>query len=77
MVAVGQSVTHNMCEDPLCRSLERSNIVMLLRSSGVVKRVKNPLRNVCENANSLSHKAVHLWSWHICKGVDVSMLVMA
>jgi hypothetical protein len=44
---------------------------MLLGSSGVVKRVKIPLKNVCENANSLTLKVVHLWSWHICKGVEV------
>ena len=51
--------------------LEQSNIVMLLGSSGMVKRVKNPLKNVCENSNSLTHNMVHLWSWHICKGVEV------
>jgi hypothetical protein len=28
--------------------LERSNIAMLLGSNGVVKRVKTPLKNVCE-----------------------------
>jgi hypothetical protein len=44
---------------------------MLLGSSGVVKRVKIPLKNVCENANSLILKGVHLWSWHICKGIEV------
>jgi hypothetical protein len=44
---------------------------MLLGSSGVVKRVKIPLKNVCENANSLTLKVVHLWGWHICKGVEV------
>jgi hypothetical protein len=43
---------------------------MLLGSSGVVKRVKIPLKNVCENANSLTLKMVHLWGWHICKGVE-------
>jgi hypothetical protein len=43
---------------------------MLLGSSGVVKRVKSPLKNVCENANSLTLKVVHLWGWHICKGVE-------
>jgi hypothetical protein len=43
---------------------------MLLGSSGVVKRVKIPLKNVCENANSLTLKVVHLWGWHICKGVE-------
>jgi hypothetical protein len=49
--------------------LEKSNNVTLLGSSGVVKRVKKPLKHVCENANSLTLKVVHLWSWHICKGV--------
>jgi hypothetical protein len=43
---------------------------MLLGSSGVVKRVKIPLKNVCENANSLTLKVVHLWGWHICEGVE-------
>jgi hypothetical protein len=43
---------------------------MLLGSSGVVKRAKSPLKNVCENANSLTHKVVHLWGWHICKWVE-------
>jgi hypothetical protein len=42
---------------------------MLLGLSGVMKRVKSPLKNVCENANSLTLKVVHLWGWHICKGV--------
>jgi hypothetical protein len=50
--------------------LEQSNIAMLLGSSGVVKRVTIPLKNVCENANSLTLKMVHLWGWHICKGVE-------
>jgi hypothetical protein len=43
---------------------------MFLVSSGVVKRVKIPLKNNCENANSLTLKVVHLWGWHICKGVE-------
>jgi hypothetical protein len=50
--------------------VEQSNIVMLLGSSGVLKRVKIPLKNVCANANSLTLKMVHLWGWHICKGVE-------
>jgi hypothetical protein len=48
---------------------------MLLGSSGMVKRVKIPLKNVCENANSLTLKMVHLWGWHICKGVEELVLV--
>jgi hypothetical protein len=32
--------------------------------------VKIPLKNVCENANSLTLKVVHLWGWQICKGVE-------
>jgi hypothetical protein len=36
----------------------------------MVKRVKSPLKNGCENANSLTIKVVHLWGWHICKGVE-------
>jgi hypothetical protein len=36
----------------------------------MVKRVKIPLENVCANANSLTLKMVHLWGWHICKGVE-------
>jgi hypothetical protein len=43
---------------------------MLLGSSGMVKRVKIPLKHVCENANSLTLKVAHLWGWHICKGVE-------
>jgi hypothetical protein len=35
----------------------------------MVKIVKIPLKIVCENANSLTVKVVHLWGWHICKGV--------
>jgi hypothetical protein len=50
--------------------VEQSKIVMLLGSSGVLKRVKIPLKNVCANANSLTLKMVHLWGWHICKGVE-------
>jgi hypothetical protein len=50
--------------------LEQSNIAMLLGSSGVMKRVKIPLKNVCENANSLTLKMLHLRGWHICKGVE-------
>jgi hypothetical protein len=50
--------------------VEQSNIVMLLGSSGVLKRVKIPLKNVCANANSLTLRMVHLWGWHICKGVE-------
>jgi hypothetical protein len=50
--------------------LERSNNVMLLGSSGMAKRVKTPLKKVCENANSLTLKVVHLWGWYICKGVE-------
>jgi hypothetical protein len=36
----------------------------------MVNIVKSPLKNVCENANSLTLKVVHLWGWHICKGVE-------
>jgi hypothetical protein len=28
----------------------------------------NPLKNGCENANTLVHGGVHWWCWHICKG---------
>ena len=40
--------------------LEQSNFVMLLGSSGVVNCVTNPLKNVCENANTLALGGVHL-----------------
>ena len=54
--------------------LERSNFAMLLRSSGVVRASENPLKIVCENANTHAHDVVHLlvlahlqrrscWSW--------------
>ena len=40
--------------------LERSNIAMLLGSSGVVRASENSLKNICENANRHVHGGVHL-----------------
>ena len=58
--------------------LERSNIAMLLGSSGVVRSSENPLKNDCE---MLTHMHMVLFTWwccHICKGkrvgVDVDQL---
>ena len=40
--------------------LERSNIAMLLGSSGVVRASENILKNICENTNRHVHGGVHL-----------------
>jgi hypothetical protein len=40
--------------------LEWSNFASLVGSSGMVNWVTNPLKNVCENANTLAHDGVHL-----------------
>jgi hypothetical protein len=49
---------------------------MLLGSSGVVKRVKSPLKNVCENANSLTLKVVHFWVGTFAKGLKIWLMVL-
>ena len=40
--------------------LERSNIAVLLGSSGVVRASENSLKNICENADIHVHGGVHL-----------------
>ena len=40
--------------------LERSNIAMLLGSSGVVRSNENPLKIIVKNANIHAHGVVHL-----------------
>ena len=58
--------------------LERSNIVMLLGSSGVVTSSENPLKMIVKMLTHM-HLVLFTWScWHICKGecvgVDVDQL---
>ena len=58
--------------------LERSNIAMLLGSSGVVRSNKNPLKIIVKMLTHM-HMVLFTWCfWHICKGegvgVDVDQL---
>ena len=58
--------------------LERSNIVMLLGSSGVVRSSENPLKIIVKMLTQM-HMVLFTWCcWHICKGegvgVDVDQL---
>ena len=59
-------------------SLERSNIAMLLGSSGVVRSSENPLKMIVKMLTHM-HMVLFTWyCWHICKGegvrVDVDQL---
>ena len=58
--------------------LERSNIAMLLGSSGVVRSSENPFVNICEMLTHMHMVLLTWWCWHICKGervgVDVDQL---
>jgi hypothetical protein len=48
--------------------LERSNIAMLLGSSGVVKRVKIPFKNVCEILTHSSYGGTLMGLAHLQRG---------
>ena len=58
--------------------LERSNIVMLLGSSGVVRSSENPLKMIVKMLTHMHIVVYTWWCWHICKeevvGVDVDQL---
>ena len=58
--------------------LERSNIAMLVGSSGVVRSSENPLKMIVKMLTCM-HLVLFTWCcWHICKeegvGVDVDQL---
>ena len=53
--------------------LERSNIAMLLGSSGVVKSSENPLKMIVKMQTHM-HMVLFTWCcWHICKGESVGV----
>ena len=58
--------------------LERSNIAMLLESSGVVRSSENPLKMIVKMLTHMHMVLFTWWCWHICKGervgVDVDQL---
>ena len=58
--------------------LERSNIAMLLGSSGVVRSSKNPLKMIVKMLTYMNLVLFTWCCWHICKeegvGVDVDQL---
>ena len=58
--------------------LERSNIVMLLGSSGVVRSNENPLKMFVKMLTHIHIVVYTWWCWHIYKGevvgVDVDQL---
>ena len=58
--------------------LERSNIAMLLGSSGVVRSSENPLKMIVKMLTHMHMVLFTWWCWHICKGegvgVDVNQL---
>ena len=58
--------------------LERSNIAMLLGSSGVVRSSENPLKMIVKMLTHMHIVVFTWWCWHICKGevvgVDVDQL---
>ena len=58
--------------------LERSNIAMLLGSSGVVRSSENPLKMIVKMLTHMHMVLFTWWCWHICKGkrvgVDVDQL---
>ena len=49
---------------------ERYNFACMLESSGVVKRVKKPLENICENLTHLHKLVEHLGVITFVKGVE-------
>ena len=59
--------------------LERSNIAMLLGSSGVVRSNENPLKISVKMLTHMHMLLVTWWCWYICKGegvgVDVDQLM--
>ena len=58
--------------------LERSNIAMLLGSSGMVRSSENPLKMIVKMLTHMHMVLFTWWCWHICKGkrdrVDVDQL---
>ena len=53
--------------------LERSNIVMLLGLSGVVRSSENPLKMIVKILTHM-HMVLFTWCcWHICKGEGVGV----
>ena len=53
--------------------LERSNIAMLLGSSGVVRSSENPLKMIVQMLTHM-HMVLFTWCcWHICKGKSVGV----
>ena len=53
--------------------LERSNIAMLLGSSGVVRSSENPLKIIVKMLTHM-HRMLFTWyCWHICKGESVGV----
>ena len=58
--------------------LERSNIAMLLESSGVVRSSENSLKIIVKMLTHMHIVVYTWWCWHICKGevigVDVDQL---
>ena len=53
--------------------LERSNIAMLLGSSGVVRSSENPLKMIVKMQTHM-HMVLFTWCcWHICKGERVGI----
>ena len=55
--------------------LERSNITMLLGSSGVVRSSENPLKIIVKMLTHM-HMVLFTWCcWHICKGERVGVVV--
>ena len=53
--------------------LERSNIAMLLGSSGMVRSSENPLKMIVKKLTHM-HIVLFTWCcWHICKGKGVEV----
>ena len=53
--------------------LERSDIAMLLGSSGVVRSSENPLKMIVKMLTHM-HMVLFTWCcWHICKGEGVGV----
>ena len=53
--------------------LERSNIAMLLGSSGVVRSSENPLKMIVKMLTHMHIVVFIWWCWHICKGERVGV----
>ena len=53
--------------------LERSNIAMLLGSSGVVRSSENPLKMIVKMLTHMYMVLFTWYCWHICKGESVGV----